>query len=65
MPIHSCEGVEICIIVFVILVFEAYEQRRLFDSIPIARYFGSSIGSDCFWCEKDVLLNVETFLLMQ
>ncbi len=25
VPIHSCEGMEICIIVFVILVFEACE----------------------------------------
>lgn len=65
VPIHDCEGVENCIIIFVISVFEAYKQWRLFYPIPTIKYFGSSIGSDYFWLEKEVLLNVEMFILVQ
>jgi hypothetical protein len=45
---HGCEGVENCIVVFVILVFEVYELRRLFCPTLATRYFGSLVGSDCF-----------------
>jgi hypothetical protein len=45
-------------------VFEAYKHQRLFGLIPGTRYFGFSIGSDCFWPKKDVSLNVETSLLV-
>jgi hypothetical protein len=45
-------------------MFEAYKQRKLFCSTPTIRNFGFSVGSDYFWLEKDVLLNVDTFLLV-
>ncbi len=64
MPIHDYEGMENCIVVFVILVFEAYKQRKLFYSTRITRYFDFSVGSDCLWLENDVSLNVDTFLLV-
>jgi len=46
-------GVENCIIVTIIFVFEPFEQRRLFYPILVARYCKSPIGNDCFWFIKD------------
>ncbi len=62
MPMHSREGMENCIVVFVALMLEAYKQWRFFCSIFVTRYFAFSVGSDYFWFENDVLLNVKTFL---
>ncbi len=45
-------------------MFEAYKHQRLFGLTPGTRYFGFSIGSDCFWPKKDVSLNVKTSLLV-
>ncbi len=65
MPIHDCEGVEIYVIFFVTLLFKAYKHQRLFCSTLGVKYFGFSIGSDYFWPKKDVLVNVETFVLIR
>jgi hypothetical protein len=34
-------------------------KTLLFNSYN--RYFGFLVGSDCFWLEKDVSLNVDTY----
>jgi hypothetical protein len=39
-------------------------ETLLLDSYT-TRYFGSSVGSDYFWCEKDVSPNVEMSLLVR
>jgi hypothetical protein len=54
--IHCVNGVENCLIVTIIFVFESFEQRRLFCIIIVARYRESSFGNYYFWSIKDAFM---------
>jgi hypothetical protein len=54
--IHVASRAETYTMVLIEVVFETFEERKLFIWTPTPRYFKSTIGSEVFWPLKDFSL---------
>lgn len=61
---YGANGVENCIVVTIISMVEAFEQRKFFYLTLIAQYCRSSVGNDYFWLAWDVSLLDETLVFL-
>ncbi len=62
--IYDVGGVENYIVIYIIFVFEHFEQQKLLCLTPVAKYCSSLVGNDCFWLARDVLLIEDAPLLL-
>jgi hypothetical protein len=53
---HGVNGIENCLVIMIISVFEPFEQQRLFYLTLATRYCKSLVGNDYFWPARDVLV---------
>ncbi len=52
---HGVDGIENCLIITIIYVFELFEQQRFFCLTLATRYCKSLVGNDYFWPTRNVL----------
>jgi hypothetical protein len=48
IPIYVTSDVEICIVVLIETMFEAFEECKLFNLTPITIYVESTVGMDLY-----------------
>jgi hypothetical protein len=62
--ISDANGMENCIVVTILSMFEKFELQRLFCPTLVARYCRSSMGNDYFWHARGVSMLEEKLVFL-